>query len=688
MNWGEAMRRLSRVPEAQREKIVYQMSVQAALDCDVRFEGWAHRNQLPPRGEGWSTWLMMAGRGFGKTRAGAEWISGLAQARPGVRIALVGASLHEARSIMVEGVSGLLAVARTNRKRVKWEPSIGRLTWPNGSEAHLFSGDHPDGLRGPEHDFAWFLTFEVLADEEPPAIGSILTDSSAGAIDSTAAQTVGGYAAYGASIRAAVKPLVETFAVRLFDDGERVREPGTTGLAPIAEAEFGYGLDDERPARARRELDPASALPGEFRLNYYDPARDYQSGEARASVGDETGREVRSELPAVIAADTAKGMAQHLLGRAWARRDRLTLHLPPARLTIEPGTLLELPVTPRDWTVERVVVEGFVPRIELRPYVDEAIAPVVATSGSVSSASDVVEADLAVALVEVPDPTGAQQSPQVLLAASSASAGWPQRSVEIVRGSTTTVVATARRKAILGKSLTALGPGPAHVVDRVNSVDVELVDPAQWLTSCDETALLDGRNLAVLGGELIQFGSVEPLEAGRFRLRTLLRGRYGSEGRASAHAVGESFVLYEPDALVVLPLPPFAIGSVLGAEPAWKGQATAITVTGASLRPPAPVGVWSETQGDGSLAMGWTRRSRMGWAWLDEVDAPLGETLERYRLTVTSASASVEQIATQPSADVPLADLATLGAGPWTISVRQLGDYVSSDAATVIHYPA
>ena len=50
MNWGEAMRRLSRVPEPQREKIVYQMSVQAALECDVRFEGWAHRNQLPPRG--------------------------------------------------------------------------------------------------------------------------------------------------------------------------------------------------------------------------------------------------------------------------------------------------------------------------------------------------------------------------------------------------------------------------------------------------------------------------------------------------------------------------------------------------------------------------------------------------------------------------------------------------------------
>ena len=56
---------------------------------------------------------------------------------------------------MVEGVSGVLAVAKRNRSRIAWEPSLGRLRWPNGSEAQLFSGDNADGLRGPEHDFAW-----------------------------------------------------------------------------------------------------------------------------------------------------------------------------------------------------------------------------------------------------------------------------------------------------------------------------------------------------------------------------------------------------------------------------------------------------------------------------------------------------------------------------------------------------
>ena len=141
-------------PERQHQAMMG-MSPGELLKFDVDFETWAHENQLPPTSAGWRVWLMLAGRGFGKTRAGAEWIHGLANGKPGVRVALVGASIGEARSIMVEGVSGLVAVARNRRRKLQWEPSLGRLRWPNGSEAQLFSGDHADGLRGPEHDFAW-----------------------------------------------------------------------------------------------------------------------------------------------------------------------------------------------------------------------------------------------------------------------------------------------------------------------------------------------------------------------------------------------------------------------------------------------------------------------------------------------------------------------------------------------------
>ena len=146
---------LRNATEEQQRRAIAHLSFEDALKLDADFELWAHRNQLPPDGEGWRTWLMMAGRGFGKTRAGAEWIHRIADGKPGTRIALVGGTIGDARSIMVEGVSGVLAVARRCRRRVKWEPSLNRLKWPNGSQAELFSGDNADGLRGPEHDLAW-----------------------------------------------------------------------------------------------------------------------------------------------------------------------------------------------------------------------------------------------------------------------------------------------------------------------------------------------------------------------------------------------------------------------------------------------------------------------------------------------------------------------------------------------------
>lgn len=141
--------------EDEQRRAIEGSTAEQLLKWDADFEEWAHRNQLPPSGEGWRVWLMMAGRGFGKTRAGAEWIFRLANGKPKVRIALVGSTIGDARSVMIEGVSGLLTVAGRYRRRLSWEPSLGRLKWPNGSEAQLFSGDNADGLRGPEHDFAW-----------------------------------------------------------------------------------------------------------------------------------------------------------------------------------------------------------------------------------------------------------------------------------------------------------------------------------------------------------------------------------------------------------------------------------------------------------------------------------------------------------------------------------------------------
>lgn len=114
---------------------------------------WARPEQIAPAGD-WTTWLYMGGRGTGKTRAGAEWIRARVTSGLGRRIALVAGTEAEARDVMIEGESGLLAIADAS-DRPRFEPSKRRLTWPNGAIASLFSAERPEALRGPQHDTAW-----------------------------------------------------------------------------------------------------------------------------------------------------------------------------------------------------------------------------------------------------------------------------------------------------------------------------------------------------------------------------------------------------------------------------------------------------------------------------------------------------------------------------------------------------
>jgi phage terminase large subunit-like protein len=121
------------------------------LEREWRFV--ARPGQRAPAGD-WRIWLMLAGRGFGKTRAGAEWVRAIAEADPAARIALVGATLGEARSVMVEGESGLLAIAPW-WARPDYAPALRRLRWPNGATAMLFGAAEPESLRGPQFSHGW-----------------------------------------------------------------------------------------------------------------------------------------------------------------------------------------------------------------------------------------------------------------------------------------------------------------------------------------------------------------------------------------------------------------------------------------------------------------------------------------------------------------------------------------------------
>jgi phage terminase large subunit-like protein len=145
---------MARLPPAEQVKVLSRMSPTEALNFPFAWrDWWARPAQLAPPGE-WSTWLVMAGRFFGKTRTGAQWIhervkSGLAR-----YIALVAPTSADARDVMVQGPAGILATAPPGWKPI-YQPSVRRLTWPNGTIATTFSAEEPERLRGPQHDTAW-----------------------------------------------------------------------------------------------------------------------------------------------------------------------------------------------------------------------------------------------------------------------------------------------------------------------------------------------------------------------------------------------------------------------------------------------------------------------------------------------------------------------------------------------------
>ena len=155
---AEVLRRVAKLPEGELVRFL------VGLPGPVRrtvFEEWswqAHGGQREPReaqgGGAWRVWLIQAGRGFGKTRAGAEWVWARVREDPEARIALVGANLDDVRKVMVEGESGLQAAARCDEE-ARWVASRMRVDFSNGAVGFAYSGERPEKLRGPEHHHAW-----------------------------------------------------------------------------------------------------------------------------------------------------------------------------------------------------------------------------------------------------------------------------------------------------------------------------------------------------------------------------------------------------------------------------------------------------------------------------------------------------------------------------------------------------
>ncbi len=536
------------------------------------------------------------------------------------------------------------------------------------------------------------LTFELIADSGGIGLGAILDDASEGVIECDDARSVAGYALYGQDIESAVAPLVEAFALDLTDDGDAFRVATATAARILLREEMGAAIDVAGSPMVERSLLPAASIPTALTLTYYDPSRDYQAGQARASFPSVSKARRSIALPCVLDAATAKSLADTLLSRAWAMRDRLVVRLSPDHLDLVPGELVRPEAIAGDWIVDEVAIERMVVTASLRPAWRSA-GTRLADPGRPLVQPDVVALPTRLALFDLTDiGEDMARAPSLQLAAASPSGAFRAVPIRIEINGTMIDSQTAGTEAILGTATSMLGAGQSAVIDQENAVEVLLANPDHWLQSCDDAALVGGANLAVVGDELIQFGDVEPIAPGRLRLSRLLRGRRGSEWAMAAHVAGEPFLLIDARALKGISASASAIGTgvtVTAFGPANAGQEPVVTriVEGEAARPLSPAQLSGQMRADGSLELGWTRRSRRGFAWIDAVDVPSDPDLSGYRIMVSGSTATAEFSVTEPWLVVSAAELANLGIGPWIITARQIGSIGLSRPSTIIINP-
>jgi hypothetical protein len=535
------------------------------------------------------------------------------------------------------------------------------------------------------------LTFELAAEGGAGvAIGELLADASGGAILCEDERTVGGYAAHGEDIAAGIAPLVEAFAVDLCDEGDALRTPPVEPVRVPTSDELGAGAEISGSAIIEREQAPASSLPAALALSYYDSARDYQTGQARASSPATASRVARAlTLPCVLDAGAAKATAEGLLLRAWALRERLTVRLPLTYLDIRPGALLRLPGIAGDWVAEDVEIERFVITVTLRA----AWARVGSRSGDPGRPlpqPDVVAAPTRLALFDLPDPASSQ--PILVAAAASPSGGWRPVPLEIEIAGSITGRLSAAVEAVLGEALTTLGSGQPFLMDLIHHVDVQLANPDHWLESRDDQQLAAGANLAMVGDEMIQFGQALAIAPGKFRLSRLLRGRRGSEWAITGHVAAEAFVLIDTRALKPIAVPVEMLGTAVSVTPHGRGDSdspTAVTrnANGEAMRPLSPAHLRARFAADGSLMISWVQRSRSGWSWLDEVETPADPSVHGYRLSVSGASATIERDWAEPQLALTPSEVLSLGSGPIEVQVCQIGALALSRPETITVNP-
>lgn len=529
------------------------------------------------------------------------------------------------------------------------------------------------------------LTFEVEADEGSIDAGLVGDDLLGETGRCRGHWAFAGFAASGDRVRDALAPLCEVDRIRLQGgpDGWRLSPPRTEEAAALAD--FAEAWRVPAPSdRIEQRRTPLSACPGTIRLRHYEPERDYQLGQQAAQVAGGGMREDRIDLPAVLSAGSARALAQALAVAAADGRETIVLTVDIAALALPVGGVIEL-VDGSRWCLVSRTVRNATFSIELRRFQPTATDPVDADPGLPVSAPDWPDAEAMVALFDAPAlDTASASAPRLLVAAAGSNDGWRGADIWIrpAAGAEPVPAGIARPAAALGVLAEPLAAGSPNLFDEANPAVVDLFNPSMTLESIDNPGLLAGANRAMIGDELVQFGSAEWIAPGRWRLSRLLRGRGGTG--VVAHGTGVPFVLLADPALLPVADALARLAESGEAELQWASRGdteighVAIAPAGRALQPLAPVHGRIRADGAGGVVVGWIRRSRADAGWRDGVDLPLGESREEWRVELVPPSAGAGPWETgEPSLSIAAATIAALAPGHM-LAIRQVGDFALS----------
>lgn len=501
-----------------------------------------------------------------------------------------------------------------------------------------------------------------------------------------------GFSAYGDSARDVLDGLADAAGGWFAPGGDGVvMRVDTVPVRTVADAGFaradGRGKGSAHGSVRVRSIAALETVAQTLAVAHYDPARDYQTGVQRARRPGAGSRAARIDLPAVVEAAVAKGMAEAALARAEAARDRRVIAAAWSDIDLPPGSPVAIEGEAGRWRIESWSLEGMVLTLELMRLAEESGGPGTASPGRVLPAPDIAIGTTLLHAFELPALDDALlQAPRLLVAAAGSAPGWRQAALLLStdNGARYSGLGATAAPAVIGVVAVPPGAASAMLVDRRGSIEVALAHPAMAVMPADDRALDSGANLALLGDELIQFGAVSQITPTRWRLSELWRGRRGTEAAIGTQRAGDRFVLLDVDSLVSADLPIAALGGgaiVLASGVGdIAGPARAdTTMTGALVRPPSPAQLAARRSADGGVSLVWARRSRLGWRWIDGIDAPLGEERELYRISIAPPAGPTTQVET----DRPGLVLAALPQGT-VIAVRQVGNAGESPSATLI----